>query len=111
MCQDGCISTLYRQRWVHLAAKVKNMTHKHTHYIHTLNVPIRLVFQNQVKYTYGYTMLAINMTMNTCTLTSMDKRAHTVHYSRTIRHLTFNIFGYIMEAYCSPSRRYFFAMQ
>ena len=36
MCQDGCISTLCRQRWVHLAAKVKNMTHTDTHtYIHT----------------------------------------------------------------------------
>ena len=35
MCQDGCISTLCRQRWMHLVAKVKiyehTTLHKHAH--------------------------------------------------------------------------------
>ena len=77
MCQDGCISTLYRQRWVHLEAKVKNMTHiqthAHTYYIDE-HTPHKRTIQTS---THSYSM-------HTC------KHAHThyttlIHYTHTHR--------------------------
>ena len=94
MCQDGCISTLCCQRWVHLAAKVKNMTHAYTLHIQT----------HHTKYTHALHAHTPHQmhTLHIYVFTNPHKTIEHLMYSSTIRNLTLNIIGYIMQVSCTP---------